>query len=218
MDFFVAHIQVIAPIVWVLVALALILRYFKISFFSRVPWWGLAILVLCLHVGYTTFLSFGQYYMWSSSEFTQSFLTQPLAEDVQFPLLLEWTRPWFSGPLGYFGFYVIGRFVLSLAFLIAFTTAVLGLLMLRRKYRPHNFQEGDIIALTLAVLVSGWPGVIVLIPLGFIIAILISVGGKVLYGIERIYLPPAFLLASPIAFIFGIKILTVLHLYPLLKL
>ena len=52
----------------------------------------------------------------------------------------------------------------------------------------------------------------------FLIAILLSIGARVFYGIERIPLPPAFLLAAPVALIYAVPILTALNLYPLLKL
>lgn len=216
--FLASYIHIIAMIVWVFVAALLLLRYFKVKFFAQIPWWSIVVLVVLLHIGYVALLAFGQYELWASNEFTRDFLTQPLAQDVPFPAALEWARSWFEGPLGYFSFYVLGRFAMSLAILFGVTLACLGLLILRAKYRPVNFQKGDIFALTLAVLVSGWPGVVVLVPLGFIVAIGLLLVGRILYGVNRIYLPPAFLIASPVAFLFGVKILTALNLYTLFKL
>lgn len=216
--FLAAYIHIIAMVVWALVSVAILLRYFKTPYIVQLPWWSIVVFVVFLHIAYVALVAVGQYELWAASEFTRDFLTQPLASDVPFPSILEWARPWFAGPLGYFSFYVLGRFVMSLAILFVLTLVCFGLLLIRAKYRPINFQEGDIAALTLAVLVSGWPGVIVLIPLGFIVAIAISIGSKILYGSERTYLPPAFLIAAPVAFLFGVQILKALNLYTLLKL
>ena len=92
------------------------------------------------------------------------------------------------------------------------------LLKLRARYRPTNFAENDILAIAVAVLVSGWPGVVLLIPFGFLCAIVVSIFARVRYGIERVYLPPAFLIASPFALAFSVPILKYIHLYTLLKL
>lgn len=218
MNFFIFNIQTIALAIWSVVAVVLMMRYFRVPYVVRVPWWCLVLLVVVLHFGYVAFITVAQYQVWGSNEFTKDFLMQPLAHDVPLPFLLEWARSWFEGPLGYFSFYVFGRYVLSLVFLFV-TAIVLGLLLLlRARHRPLNFKEGDIPALILSALVSGWPGVIVLVPLGFIIALVISALGKILYRVERTYLPPAFLIAALVANIWGVSILKMLNLYTLLKL
>lgn len=218
MDFLIIHSTNITLGVWVVVSALIVLRYFELSFMKRVPWWSLVVFVVLINILYVVFLGVGQYAMWSANEFTRAFLTEPLAGDVPLPWILESFRGWFSGPLGYFSFYVLGRFVWSLLILFGVALLAYALLVIRKHYRPSNFKEGDIGAIVLAVLVSGWPGVIVLIPLGFMIAVFVALIAKIFYGIERTYLPPAFLVAAPIAMVFGTEILKALNLYTLLKL
>ena len=91
-------------------------------------------------------------------------------------------------------------------------------LVVRARTHPINFREGDISMIVLAMLIAGWPGVIVLLPIGFVCAVLLSLVARVVYGVERTPLPPAFLLAAPFALLFAQPILTTLHLYNLLKL
>lgn len=217
-NFLVSYVHVVGFVFWLIFSGALLLRYYKVSFVARVPWWALILTAVTLHLGYVALLGVVQYELWSASEFTKEFLVQPLAADVPLPGILEWSRSWFDGSLGYFSFYVLGRFALSLGILFAITLFCFSLLKLRAYYRPLNFKEGDIPALVLAILVSGWPGVVVLLPLGFIFAVLISFVVKIIYGKERIYLPPAFLIAAPIAFMFSEEILKIVNLYTLLKL
>lgn len=216
--FLVSYVHLVAFFVWVVFAVIILLRYYSVSYIARVPWGVLVVVAIALHLGYVALLGVAQYELWGASEFTKDFLTQPLAADVPLPWVLELVRHWFEGPLGYFSFYVLGRFALSLGILFIIALFCFILLKIRARYRPRNFKEGDIPALTLAVLVSGWPGVVVLLPLGFIFALIISLGVKIMYGVDRIYLPPAFLVAAPIAFIFSEEILKLVNLYTVLKL
>ena len=67
------------------------------------------------------------------------------------------------------------------------------------------------------MLIAGWPGVVVLGPLGFAVAILFSVSALVLLKKTQTSLLPAFLVVTPIALIAAKPILDFLHLYALLK-
>ncbi len=221
--FMITHIlmnypHIIALVVLASVSLVALLRYFNISFFARVSWMWLFVFVVVFYIVYGSLLSWGQYVRWEGSDMTRAFLTQPLAKEVPLPMFFEWTRPLLEGQGGYFKFYVFGRFFLSSIVLFFVAGLFVFILRLRAKYRPLNFAENDISAIAIAVLVSGWPGVIVLIPLGFLCAIIISVAVRALYGTEHIYLTPAFLIASPFAITFAIPILKYLNLYTLLKL
>ena len=211
--------HILALIVWIIIALVAIARYVKVSFFARVSWGWLIAFTIAFHFGYAGLLTWGQYHIWSapSNDFGKSLLSSPLPAETPLPIFLEWVRPHLARPLGYFAFDVFMRFFFNIIILIGLAGLFALFLKLRARYRPINFGENDIAAITLAVLVSGWPGVIVLIPLGFLCAILISLGMRMFRGAERIYLPPAFLLAAPIAITWGVPILTYFHLYSLLK-
>jgi hypothetical protein len=210
--------HIIALAVFGGVAFVSLLRYFSVSIFARVSWKWLFVFVVVFYLSYGALLSWGQHFRWEGSALTRDLLVQPLSKDVPLPSLLEWTRPILEKEGGYFKFYAFGHFFLSSIFLFLVTGLFVLVLKLRARYRPINFAENDISAIAIAVLVSGWPGVIVLIPLGFLCAIIISLVSRVLYGTERVYLPPAFLIASPIALAFTVPILKYIHLYTLLKL
>lgn len=218
LNIFFSQSSVIVFTVWIIVALIATMRYFKVSIFARVSWGRLVAITIALHLGYAAFLTWGQYVVWKNNEFTKIFLTEPISPDVPLPIIFEWARPYFERPLGYFAFYSFGRFFSGLLALFTVTGLLVLFLKIRARYRPINFAENDISAIALAVLISGWPGVIVLVPLGFLCAIAISLCARIFYGIERIYLPPAFLLVAPIALTFGVPILEFFDLYTLFKL
>ena len=211
--------HIIALVMWIIIALVAVARYFKVSVFARASWGWLIAFTIAFHFGYAGLLTWGQYHVWAApgNDFGKSLLSSPLPTETPLPVLLEWVRPYLARPLGYFAFDVFMRFFLNIVILLCLAGLFALLLKLRARYRPINFAESDISAIVLAVLVSGWPGVIVLIPLGFLCAILISIGMRVFRGVERIYLPPAFLLVAPIAITWGIPILNYFHLYSLLK-
>ena len=142
----------------------------------------------------------------------------PLSSEVPFPVYLEWARPFFEQQYGYFVLYSFQHFFLSTFALFIVTGLFYLFLVARARYRSFNFREGDIMLIVVAMLVSGWPGVMVLLPIGFVCAVLLSIVARILYGIERIPLPPAFLFAAPLALIFAVQILTTFHIATILKL
>mgnify|MGYP001571549747 FL=1 len=217
-DFIFSNFSIIVLAVWLAFFLVVFARTFKPSWIGNISYRGLIVVAISIHLLYGAVATWGQYIVWSKSEFTKVFLSSALSADVPFPSYLEFLRPLFDGAHGYFAFYSFQHFFLSTIALLVVTGLFYLVLVARARYRSFNFREGDIMLIVLAMLISGWPGVIVLLPIGLISAILLSLGARVLYGIERIPLPPAFLLAAPLALLFAIPILTALHLYPLLKL
>lgn len=218
LNIFFSQSSVIVLAVWMIVALIATMRYFEMLIVARVSWRWLVGITIALHLGYAAFLTWGQYVVWKNNDLTKIFLTEPLSSDVPLPIIFEWVRPYFERPLGYFAFYSFGRFFSGLIALFTVTGLLVLFLKIRAQYQPINFAENDISAIALAVLISGWPGVIVLVPLGFLCAVVISLGARIFYGIERIYLPPAFLVAAPIALTWGVPILEFFDLYTLFKL
>lgn len=210
--------HIIITVLWFLVSVSALLRYARYSFFSRVSWRALVVGAVVLHVVYIMLLTWGQHAQWASNPFTQTFLSKPLDPTVPLPFLLEWSRSFLEQPLGYFTFYVFGRFWLNVIILFGLTGFFVTLLLLRAYYRPFNFREGEIAAITLALLISGWPGVVVLLPLAFFFAVIFSIISLMLYRVSRIYLAPAFLVAAPIALVAGPFVLKFFKLYTLFKL
>ena len=217
-NFIFSNLNVIEVAVWVVFFFIVAVRYLRPLWVRNFSYGWLVGIAVSLHVLYGIFATWGQYVVWGKSEFTKVFLSSPLANEVPFPSYLEFLRPLFEGDNGYFTFYSFQHFFLSTIALLIVVGLFLLFLVVRSRAHPINFREGDIMLIVLAMLISGWPGVIVLLPIGLLLAIVLSIGARVFYGIERIPLPPAFLLASPVALIYAVPILTALSLYPLLKL
>ena len=83
--------------------------------------------------------------------------------------------------------------------------------------RRNNFGEQGPELLCVLMLIAGWPGIVVLGPLGFMVAVLFSVGALLFFKKEQISLFPAFLIATPVALIGSKAILDFLHLYTILR-
>lgn len=217
-NFIFTNLNVIEIAVWVVFFFVVAVRYFHPFWVRNISYNWLAGIAVGMHILYGIIATCGQYLVWSKSEFTKVFLSSPLTKEVPFPSYLEFLRPLFDGANGYFAFYSFQHFFLSTIALIIVVGLFLLFLVVRSRTNPINFREGDIMLIVLAMLISGWPGVIVLLPIGLASAILFSIGARVFYGIERIPLPPAFLLVAPIALVYAVPILTALNLFPLLKL
>lgn len=202
-------------VLWTLIALVALARYFDCSFFARISWRSLVVIAIVLHVVYGALLTWGQYMQWEASPL--GLLSQPLPKEAPLPWVMEWSRSSLEQPLGYFAFYAFGRFWTNILIVFGLAGFFAILLKLRAYYRPWNFKEGEIMAITLSVLVAGWPGSIVLLPLAFTFAIIFSIISSTFYGVSRIYLTPAFLVAAPVALLFTAPILKFLKLYTLLK-
>ena len=218
LDFIFSNLNVIEVAVWITFFFIVAVRYLRPFWVKNISYGWLVAGAVAIHLLYGIFATWGQYVVWGKSEFTKVFLASPLTGEVAFPAYLDFLRPLFDGSNGYFAFYSFQHFFLSAIALFIIVGLFLLFLLARSRTHPVNFREGDIMLIVLAMLISGWPGVIVLLPIGLVSAILLSIGARVFYGIERIPLPPAFLLAAPVAIIYAVPILTALNLYPLLKL
>jgi hypothetical protein len=218
MNILIQYPHVIVMVLWFAIVACAILRYANYIFFTKVSWRALVTVAVSVHFGYGVLLTWGQYVQWGSDSVTKVFLEQPLPKVVPLTPFLEWLRPAFEQQLGYFMFYVFGHFWVNIILVLGLAGAFAMLLKLRAYYRPTNFKEGEIAMITLALLVAGWPGIIVAVPLAFIFAIVSSIFSSVFFNVSRIHLAPAFLVAAPVALISGITILKFAGLYTLLKL
>lgn len=221
LNFIFSNINIIALAIWFAFYIVVVIRTFRPAWIKHVSYTWLIACAISLHLIYGIFLTWGQYFVWSKSEFTKIFLSSALPKEVPFPTYLEFVRPLFSGAHGYFALYAFEHFFLGIIALF-FVTGLFALFFkLYAHYRPALFQERDIAVIALAFLIAGWPGAIVLVPLSFVIAVFITSLSLLKPGFNKtkqVSLPLAFLLATPIALLFSTKILTALHLYALLKL
>lgn len=218
LNFFLANFNLIVLIAWIVFFSVVVARYLRPHWVKGIQYKVFVVIAIILHLIIGIFATWLQYAVWGKSEITKGFLSSSLSPEVPFPSYLEFLRPLFDSIHGYFIFYSFQKFFLSTVALLIVTGLFCAFLVARARYRSFNFREGDIMLIVLAMLISGWPGVIVLLPIGLIFSILFSIVARVAYDIERIPLSPAFLFASPFALLFATPILSALHLYTLLKL
>lgn len=226
LNFIFANLDRIALVVWLVFFVIVLTSHRNCLWGNKVcsniallSYGWLVSLAVAIHFLYGIFATWGQYVTWAKGDdVTHALLSAPLAPEVPFPSLFEWARPFFMGNHGYFAFYSFQHFFLSTIALLVVAGLFFAFLVIRARYYPINFREGDIAMIVLALLIAGWPGAVVLLPIGLLVAVIFSLGARFFYGIERVPLPPAFLAAAPVALLFAIPILTFFHLYPLLKL
>lgn len=200
--FIFSHLNAIALSIWVTFLIIVTIRFFRPGWVKNVSYWKLILIAALLNILYGLFVTWGQYYVWSNgSDLTRSLLNLPLPKEVPFPFYLTWTRLFFEHQLGYFSYYVLGRFWLNI--LISFLiSGVLYFIFKIWKSRRGNFTEHGPEILLLLMLISGYPGILVLIPLGFIFAVLWA-GFYYFKGNQAVNIEPAFILAAFFALLFS---------------
>lgn len=219
MNFIFSNLNTIILAVWLAFFFVVIARAFKPSWVGNISYRWLVVIAIGIHLLYGAVATFGQYRAWATAnDVTRALFSAPLSAEVPLPAYIEWSRFLFEYPHGYFVFYSFGHFFLSTIALLIIVGLFLLFLVVRSRTHPINFREGDISMIILAMLISGWPGVIVLLPIGLVTAVLLSIIARVVYGVERTPLPPAFLIAAPFALLLAPQILATIHLYNLLKL
>ncbi len=217
LQFIFAHLNAIALGMWIVFFVVVAVRFLRPLWVKNISYSSLVVGVIALHIFYAIFVTWGQYYIWAtSSDFTRALLAAPLPPEAPLPAILEYVRHYFDGPLGYFAYYALGRFFLSVMVLFLVSGlfyAIIKFWNLRRK----SFEAEGPEFLLLLMLIVGWPRVLVLIPLGFLTAILFSITNLMFFKKDKVSLLPAFLVATPIVLIGGNVILDLLHLYVLLN-
>ncbi len=216
-NFIFSGLNIIMLVVWVVLFIIVVLRFLRpewacpIKFFSEKIWRMKNILfpmliaiAIGLHFFYGAFVTWGQYHVWATGgEYTKIFISAPLSKEV--PLgIFEGLRPAFEQPFGYFSYYVFGRIWLDIIILFALAGFFYSILKIWSLYRGGFLPHGPEILLVL-MLISGYPGILILVPLGFAIAFAsfgISHFRRTSH-IRQIYLEPAFIIATPIALLFG---------------
>lgn len=219
MYFIFSNLNAIILAVWIAFFFVVIARAFKPSWTGNISYQRLVAVAVGIHLLYGAVATFGQYRAWATAnDITRALFSAPLSAEVPLPAYLEWSRFLFEYPHGYFVFYSFGHFFLSTIALLIIVGLFLLFLVVRSRTHPINFREGDISMIVLAMLIAGWPGVLVLLPIGFVFAVVWSGIARFRYGIRRTPLSPAFLLAAPVALLFANTILSAINLATLLKL
>lgn len=129
--------------------------------------------VFIFRILYSTALSIGQYYTWAGNEFTRFFLKAPLAEEAG--LIGKLFGFFFGQDLGYFAFYVAGRFWFEFVLAILISIIFFFLLTSFKRHNPRFFEEGEVELGTLLAFLVGWPGVVLFIAFSFVFVLVVSI-------------------------------------------
>jgi hypothetical protein len=196
-----------------IVFLAALARYTGVL--KRFPRWGsysaLAGFTVAVRLAFAAVAAAGQYYVWSAHPFTRHMLETPLNRSIFAPML-GWFFPLFDNRLGYFLFYSWGHFFLEV--LLSVVAAWLLYLFLKslQRYRGRFFAEGEVMLCFLLSLVVGWPGVVLLVPFGFLSMVAVSAFRFVVSKGKYTTIGVPFIIAAGVVFIWGEFLLDVLHL------
>ena len=192
------------------VAIAFYRPVWAVRTLGNISFSKLALIAIGLNLFYGLFVTWGQYYVWATSgDFTRTLLSLPLSKEAPLPFLLEWTRTFFEHHLGYFSYYVLGRTWLNILILFLISGALYFIFRVWKFYRAGFLEQGPEILLVL-MLISGFPGVLVLIPLGFIFSILLFIFSY-FKGDKIVNIEPVFILAAFFALLFTRTILSMLQ-------
>ncbi len=123
---------------------------------------------------YTSFLAWGQYYVWSQDQFSQSFLATSLPKDIPVPLV-ESLPGVFHASSGYFIFYSLQHFWFPFVLNVLIAFVFFWFLGTLKKYNGRFFEEGETELGFLLSLLVGWPIFLVFLPLAFLCVILVSI-------------------------------------------
>lgn len=153
----------------------------------------LPIVLIFFYVFYASIETIAQYYVWSHDSFSKLFL--PPYQD-----------------LSYFVFYSFGRFWLNVILTVGLGFVFYILLKRLSRYREGLFKDDERELGFSAALLAGWPGVVVFVPLVFIITIILSTIRSLIFKLKTTTLGFALLLSPLIILIWGGELITFLHL------
>ena len=224
-NFIFSNLDIIFLVVWIIFFIIVAVRFVRPLWVKNVSYTWLVLCAAALHLFYVIVVTWGQYHVWAiGSDLTRTLLSSPLPMEAPLPSILEWSRSYLNQPLGYFAYYAFGRFFLSVLILFAVAGLLFVVFKIVNKYRGGLGEHGPELLLVL-MLISGWPGVLLLIPLALILAALFLILPRTVLGRfiqresldgtweeRRIYIEQAFLVATPLALLFARPLLAHFHL------
>lgn len=211
-----AHIQEL-----LFVILCIILIFSGMRFFSpRLMPFSFRTLAISLSLvwgAYGLILTFIQRSIWALDPSMKTFLTLPLDKAVPLSWWLEWVRGPFEHAGGAFAFYSLGHFFLPIILALLFAAIVYFLFFIIARWFPGHLLRDDVILIFITVLLPGWPKVLFVVPLAFIILLPLTLFTTLRkQQTPHWFLGAAFLVAALLLFL-GEPVLKNFHLYTFLK-
>lgn len=160
------------------------------SRFKKLAFWAVSFKFL-----YALVLTLGQYFVWSEDQFGKLFLNQP----NNYFIFYSWERFWLDAVLSAVIAFLFWLFLKAL-----------------QKKESRFFYPGETelgLVLTLAV---GWPGLVVFIPLAFLLVVLVSLFRGIFLKEPYTTVGWPFIAAAALTFVFGSAVLSALGLLSVL--
>jgi len=154
---------------------------------------------------YAKTLSIVQYFIWNSSKYTQVFIKEGIGHTVQNPIN---NFPWlFQKTGGYFLYYILSRFWISIFITLAFALIFYLILFFLHKINSRLLTKSDILLGFLGSLTSGWPGFVAYFFIFMLSFLLIGLKDKILIKEKYTTITYSLWISALIVAIFGYWIL-----------
>jgi hypothetical protein len=193
LNFIFSNINIIILGIWLVFFVLVAIRFFYPVWVRNVSFLKLAGIAVGLNIFYSLFFTWAQYYVWKITDLTKTYIKLP-----------------------YFLHYVFIHFWLNV-FILFLISGGLYLIFKIWKFYRGNFKDQGPELLLVLMLISGFPGILVLVPLGFILSIFLFV---VLYAktvVKRnssvaitLNIEPSFIIATFLTLLFSRIILHML--------
>lgn len=170
LNFVFSNLNAIVLGVWIVFLIIVAIRFFRPAWVKNISFFKLILIALGLNILYGLFVTWGQYYVWANgNEVTKALINSPLPKEAP---LFSYLRPLFENHFGYFLYYILGRIWLNILISFLISCVLYFLFRIWKFYRGGFLEQGPEILLIL-MLIVGFPGVLFLIPIGFIFSILL---------------------------------------------
>lgn len=216
-NFLIGPFLIWAPIVvfWLAIILASILYFLRNNNEAIRKLTNFRFLIISLivfKVLYAGLLSAGQYYIWAGDKALSVFVNSPLSENVPPSIVTKLFPALFSTDLGYFFYYVYGRFFINLLLAVGLAFAFWAFLRILKKHKERFFESGETELGLLCALIVGWPNFLVFIPVVFVSIVIVSIVRGILLKEAYTTMGMPFLLATLICLIAGDWFIEILNL------
>ncbi len=161
---------------------------------------------------YALLYSFGYYYVWSGEAVSEVLLNSPLNSNVPPSIVTKLFPTLFASDLGYFFYYVYGRFFINLFLAVGIAYAFWAFLRFLKKYKDRFFEAGETELGLLCALIVGWPNFLVFIPIVFLSIIIVSILRGIFLKEAYTTMGWPFLLATFVCLIAGNWLIQILNL------
>jgi len=210
LNFIFVHLNAFILVFWIIFSFIIAFRFFSplwvksnnhfiskiIERVRNISYKKLIFITIGINILLGIFLTWGQYHVWATAtNYTKMFVKLPLPSAVPIVSYLEWTRHlFFENHLGYFLYYAWGHFWLNIFISFILSSALYFIFKFWESKRGSFDEHGPELFLILS-LISGWPGILAFISLGFIFVILFSAYSN-FRGVKIVKIEPAFMLLA----------------------